>query len=111
MSAHRRRNLALAALTAVTSGTRAGDAETEQVDFKVELGTRDRGGAHQIISPTHEPAAQALAEEVGCLANSLSGGVLIIGVEDRVGGPAALVGAQSDSAWLKARIHALTSPH
>ena len=111
MSAHRRRNLALAALTAVTSGTRAGDAETEQVDFKVELGTRDRGGAHQIISPTHEPAAQALAEEVGCLANSLSGGVLIIGVEDRVGGPAALVGAQSDPAWLKARIHALTSPH
>ena len=48
---------------------------------------------------------------VGCLANSLSGGVHFIGVEDRVGGPAALVGAQSESAWLKARIHALTSPH
>ena len=111
MSAHLRRNLALAALNAVASGTRACDAETEQVDFKEELGTRDRGGAHQVIPPRHEPAAQALAEEVGCLANSLSGGVLIIGVDDRVGGSDALVGAQSDAAWLKGRIHALTSPH
>ncbi len=111
MSAHRRRNVALAALAAVAAGTRACDAETEQVDFKEELGTRGRGGAHQSIPPTHEPAAQALAEEVGCLANSLLGGVLIIGVDDRIGGSDALVGAQSDAAWLKARVHALTSPH
>lgn len=111
MSAHRRRNLALDALAAVAAGTRASDAETEQVDFKEELGTRGRGGAHQVISPTHEPAAQALSEEVGCLANSLAGGVLIVGVDDRVGGSDALIGAQSDAAWLKSRIHALTSPH
>lgn len=80
------------------------------MDFKEEAGSRGRSGSLTGISAQHEPAAVALAAEVGCLANSEHGGVLIVGVEDGAAGPGAFVGARSDADWLRRRIHALTQP-
>lgn len=111
MTTEERQRLAMAAVSAVLAGGRAGDAENDVVDFKEEAGTRDRGGARQAIGPQHEPAARALASEVACLANGERGGVLVVGVDDHQAGPAAIVGAYSDPAWLRLRIHALTQPN
>ena len=110
MTSTERRQRAIAALDAVLAGERAGQVETEIVDFKEEAGTRGHGGVRQRISAQHEPAAQSLANEVGCLANGDHGGVLVVGVDDAAAGPAALTGASLDPEWLRGRIYALTSP-
>lgn len=110
MSANFRRAQALSAIAAVAAGGKPDDLESELVDFKEEAGTVDRTGARVGISPQHEPAAQALAGEVGCVANTESGGVLVVGVNDRAAGPAAFVGTYLDVEWLRRRIHALTQP-
>ncbi len=89
---------------------RPADAESELVDFKLEDGRRDRSGGLVSIGPRHEPAAAALAREAACLANTIKGGCLVVGVDDRARGGASLVGAQSDEDWLRRRIHALTQP-
>jgi ATP-dependent DNA helicase RecG len=111
MDAHSRRQAALDAIKAVLSGTLAGDAETEIVDFKEEEGTVDRSGGRVPISPRDEPAARALAAEVACLAMSDDGGILVVGVNDRDAGPSAFVGSYLDLVWLRRRIHALTQPN
>lgn len=108
-SAAIRRQAALDAIAKVVSGTRAADAETGVVDFKEEVGTV-RGGTTVNIPVHHEPAAEALAMGVACFANSRDGGVLVVGIRDSEAGPAALVGAQLDTVWLRHRIWALTSP-
>jgi ATP-dependent DNA helicase RecG len=111
MDAAARRDAALDAIDAVLNGARAADVETEIVDFKEERGTFDPSTLSRgPIAPHHEAAARALAEEVGCLANSDSGGVLIVGVADDHAGPAAFVGTYLDIAWLRERIYALTQP-
>jgi len=108
--AHSRRQAALDAIAAVLAGARAGDVETEVVDFKEEQGTVDRSGSRVGISSQHEPAAKALAGEVACLAMSDSGGILVVGINDDGSGPAAFVGSFQDLDWLRRRIHALTQP-
>jgi ATP-dependent DNA helicase RecG len=105
-----RRQAALEALDRVLTGTTAGDAETEIVDFRQEVGTVRAGGARTAISPHHEPAAAALAAEAACLANSDRGGVLVVGIDDAAAGPGAVVGAQLDVEWLRRRVYALTQP-
>jgi hypothetical protein len=65
--AHSRRQTALEAIAAVAAGAKAGFVETEIVDFKEEAGTVNAGGRRPIDS-RHEPAAQALAGEVACMA-------------------------------------------
>ena len=105
-----RHQAALDAVRAVLSGVTAHDAETETVDLKEEAGTNVRG-TRQFIHPRHEPAAQALANEVACFANTTRGGVLVVGVVDDRSGPDALVGSYLDLDWLKERIWALTMPH
>jgi ATP-dependent DNA helicase RecG len=105
-----RHQAALDAVRAVLSSVMAHDAETEIVDLKEEAGTNVRG-TRQSIDPWHEPAAQALANEVACFANTVRGGVLVVGVVDDRSGPGALVGSYLDLDWLKERIWALTTPH
>jgi ATP-dependent DNA helicase RecG len=105
-----RRQAGLDALAAVVSGARASDVESEMVDFKEEAGTVARG-QRQPIAPRHEPAAEALAIEVACLANSSAGGVLVVGVVDALSGFDALVGTYLDLDWLKERIWSLTAPN
>ena len=106
-----RRQAALDAIARVVSGDRAEDVESDLVDFKEEAGTVVPGGQRRPISDKHAPAAEALAIEVACLANTRSGGVLVVGVADQSGGPAALTGTYLDLSWLRERIWALTSPH
>jgi ATP-dependent DNA helicase RecG len=110
MDAHSRRRAALEAIAAVAAGAEAGDVETEIVDFKEEAGTVNAGGRTS-ISPQHEPAAQALAGEVACMAMSDQGGVIVVGVHDKESGPAAFTGSFLDLEWLRKRIYALTQPH
>jgi ATP-dependent DNA helicase RecG len=111
MDAHSRRRTALDAINDVLGGAVAGDCETEVVDFKEEAGTVDHPGKRVPISPRHEPAAQLLAVEVACMAMSDSGGILVVGVNDRAAGPDAFVGGHLDLEWLRRRIHALTQPN
>ncbi len=110
MNAHQRREAAIAAIELVRDGAQAREVESEIVDFKEEPGTVTRGGVRRGIDPRDEDAARALAAEAACLANSDSGGVLIVGVNDAAAGEAAFVGAHLDTAWLRTRIYALTVP-
>ncbi len=102
---------ALDALAKVLDGARAADVETETVDFKVEAGTITRSGGRRAIPAQHAAAAEALAIEVGCLANSANGGVIVVGVADDRAGTDALVGTYLDTDWLKERIWSLTTPN
>lgn len=106
-----RRQTALDAIARVAAGARAAEVEDEMVDFKEEAGTVLRGRARAPIDPQHAFAAEGLAVEVACLANSRAGGILIVGVDDKGSGPTALVGTFLDLGWLRERIWSLTSPH
>ncbi len=106
-----RRQTALDAIARVAAGARAADVEDETVDFKEEAGTVLRGRTRTSIDPRHAPAAESLAIEVACLANSRAGGILVVGVDDQGSGPTTLVGTFLDLGWLRERIWSLTSPH
>jgi len=110
MTSLERRELAIKAIGSVIAGGKAGDFETQYVDFKEEVGSRTKGGVVVTIGPRNEIAASTLAKEAACMANTDSGGVLVVGVEDTGSGPNALIGAQSEADWLKERIYALTKP-
>lgn len=105
-----RRTAALDALASVVSGAWARDVETEAVDFKEEAGTVVKGQRRSV--PARYPkAAEALANEVACFANTTDGGVLVVGVADDEAGLEALVGTHLDLDWLKERIWSLTAPN
>ena len=78
------------------------NAEREQVDVKEEAGRRGKGGLLLPGEPHNLAAADQLADEVACLANTPGGGALIVGVEDTTG---ALLGAALDEEWLRHRIY------
>jgi hypothetical protein len=88
-----RRQAALNAIAAVAAGVVAGDVETEVLDFKEEARTVVAGGRRAAIGAQHEPAAQALAAEVACMAMSERGGAIVVGVNDCAAGSAAFVAA------------------
>jgi ATP-dependent DNA helicase RecG len=111
MDAHLRRQAALDAIAQVFAGAKTGDVETEIVDFKEEAGTIVRDGQRVAIGAEYEPAAQALAAEVACMAMSERGGVIVVGVNDKAAGPKAFVGSYSDLGWLRRRVYALTQPN
>jgi len=77
-------------------------AERQHVDCKEEAGRRGVGGILLSGSPQNLAAADQLAAEVACLANTPGGGALVVGVEDRTG---ALLGARLDEEWLRHRIY------
>ncbi len=106
-----RRQSALDAIARVAAGARAADVEDETVDFKEEAGTVLPRRARTSIDSRHAPAAESLAIEVACLANSRAGGILVVGVDDQGSGPTTLVGTFLDLGWLRERIWSLTSPH
>jgi len=111
MDARSRRQAALDAIATVATGAMAADVETESVELKEEVGTVVAGGRRVAIGAQHEPAAQALAAEVACMAMSDRGGVIVVGVNDKATGTAAFVGSFLDLDWLRRRIYALTQPH
>ena len=78
------------AIGSVIAGGKARDFETQYVDFKEEVGSRTKGGVVVAIGPRNEITASALAKEAACMANTDSGGVLVVGVDDTGSGPSAL---------------------
>ncbi|MEZ2121883.1 DUF5635 domain-containing protein [Corynebacterium sp. CCM 9203] len=94
-------NLVESVLSAERDGRLLKTDESEALDFKEEAGRR-RGRELEPGQPTNPEAAQKLADEVACMANSPGGGVLIVGVEDRSG---RLIGTELDSEWLRQKIH------
>lgn len=77
-------------------------AEREAIDFKEEAGRRGAGGVLLEGQPQNLAAADALAKEVTCLANTPGGGALVVGVEDSTG---ALLGTELNAEWLRQRIY------
>lgn len=91
-----------AILQAPTDG-RLDPTETQIIDFKEEPGRRGKDG----LEPgreTNDVAAQYLANEVACFANSPGGGAIIVGVEDETGH---VIGTALDTDWLRLRIYQL----
>lgn len=84
--------------------------ESDTLDFKEEHGSIDSHGARRPIEQQSDVAARVLAQEVACFANSPSGGVLVVGVDDKGTGPGAIVGSYLDTSWLRRRIFELTQP-
>jgi ATP-dependent DNA helicase RecG len=78
------------------------DAERQHVDCKEEAGRRGAGGRLLPGQPHNLAAADALANEVACFANTPGGGALLVGVENATG---ALLGAALDADWLRHRIY------
>lgn len=78
--------------------------ESEHVDCKEEPGRRGRGGVLLPAEARNNAAAEYLAREVCCLANTPGGGALILGVAD---GGWQLLGTGLDADWLRHRIYQL----
>jgi len=106
-----RRDRAIQAIKDVGAGVVAGDAETDIVDFKEEKGTINGDGLRISIQARNEAAALALAQEAACMSNSLEGGILVVGVNDKESGIEAFVDTYLDLEWLRRRIHELTVPN
>ncbi|GAB3919084.1 transcriptional regulator [Microlunatus endophyticus] len=98
-----------AEVNALIERMRAGEVidsmqERKSVDLKEEAGRRGRDGAIKAGDPENEQAAQKLAAEAACMANTPGGGALIVGVGD----DGTLIGADLDAEWLRQRIYQVT---
>ncbi len=88
---------AVSALQAILAGAPAASLETFTLEFKEP-------------KPSRSETERMVAEAMVCFANS-RGGVLVLGVSDKTGGPTALVGAGDiDPDELQRRVHLLTQP-
>lgn len=90
------------ALEMLGRGVLPDTAEREHVDFKEEAGRRGRGGVLLAGQAHNLAAAEQLAKEVSCMANTPGGGALIVGVQNSDG---ALLGAAMDLEWLRQRVY------
>ena len=79
--------------------------EMERVDFKEERGRRGPGGTIAPGGTTNERAADHLAAEMACMANTPGGGAIIVGVSD----DGTRIGTRLDADWVRHRIWELTS--
>ncbi|MYH46860.1 MAG: hypothetical protein F4127_09460 [Gammaproteobacteria bacterium] len=93
------------ALERVAQGEPPSRIEVERVDFKEERGRRAHHGGVLSGETTNDPAAEHLAEELACMANTPGGGAVIVGVSD----DGARIGTRLDADWLRHRIWELTS--
>lgn len=79
-------------------------AERTHVDLKEEAGRRDKSGTVSPGQRGNERAAQQLAGECCCFANTDGAGAVILGVAD----DGKLIGTNLDPDWLRARLYELT---
>ena len=79
--------------------------EAERIDVKEEAGRRDRTGNLLPAATTNSAAADHLAGEVRCFANTPGGGAVVVGIED---GTWAALGTRLDAEWLRQRLDDLT---
>lgn len=85
------------AVDAVVDGARARDLEGQHLEFKVDIGR------------SADDTLRMLAETAACLANG-QGGVVVVGVDDRLKGPGAVIGTQLDIDVTRHRLFELTLP-
>ena len=93
------------ALHRLSRGEPPAHIELERVDFKEERGRRGSDGTVSLGEATNERAADHLAAEMACMANTPGGGAVIVGVAD----DGARVGTRLDADWIRHRIWELTS--
>lgn len=98
-------DLAENVLRHVNSGSAPDGLEVERVDLKEEAGRRGPGGVLLPGTATNPAAAEKLAGEVRCFANTPGGGAILLGVEDRTWAP---LGTDLDCEWLRQRLDDLT---
>ena len=89
-------------LQSLAQGTHGG-SESRRVDLKEDPGRRSRDGELLPGDPHSERAAQKLAPEVACLANTEGGGALVVGAAD----DGTLLGTPLDAEWLRSRLYEL----
>lgn len=75
--------------------------ETQDVNFKEEAGRRN-GPNIEPGKKQNTEAANKLADEVACLANTPGGGALIVGIEGKSG---TIIGTELDIDWLRQNIY------
>lgn len=97
--------LADSVLSRLVAGVGPTKVETERVDVKEEAGRRDRSGGLLPANATNPAAAEHLANEVRCFANTPGGGAIVLGVEDVTWSP---LGTAIDAEWLRQRLDDLT---
>ncbi len=97
------------AIARVLVGERAADVETETLDCKEDPTTRARNGDRQPGAERDDAAARLLADAAACMANH-EGGALLVGLDDKRGGPDAFRGTSLEPGWLRDRIRQLTAP-
>ena len=85
-------------------GRAPAEVETTHVDVKEEPGRRDRRGRTLPASRENEEAAEYLAGEMACMANTPGGGAIVLGVSD----DGVKIGTELDPEWLRHRIFQLT---
>lgn len=93
-----------ALLSALAAGTRPERVERERIEVKEEPGRRGRGGILLPGENRNNAAAEYLAREVCCLANTPGGGAIVLGVED---GSWEVLGTELDADWLRHRVYQL----
>ena len=94
-----------AALRQLSEGVPPSTMEVERVDVKEEPGRRGPGGIIRPGAETNEQAADYLAGEMACMANTPGGGAVIVGVSDE----GQRIGTELNTEWLRHRIWELTS--
>lgn len=92
----------VAVLAKLRTGVLPDKAERQHVGCKEEAGRRGAGGVLLPGTPQNLAAADHLASEVACLANTPGGGALIVGVEDSTG---RFLGAALEEDWLRHRVY------
>lgn len=92
-------------LRRLSAGEPPSQIETERVDIKEEPHRRDHNGSILLGSATNEQAAQYLAREMACMANSPRGGALMVGIAD----DGTRIGTELNAEWLRHRIWELTA--
>jgi ATP-dependent DNA helicase RecG len=97
------------AIAYIEGGGRPADIESETLDCKEDPSRRDNHGRPSAGEPESEAAGYLLAEACACIGNH-EGGTVIVGVDDKAVGSAALLGTDLDAAWLRKRIRQLTRP-
>ena len=91
-------------LRRLAAGEAPRDVEERLVDVNEEAGRRSQTGTVEPGGPENEQAADHLAEEMACFANTEGGGAIILGISDL----GKLIGTNLSVEWLRHRIFELT---
>ena len=93
------------ALRQLSKGVAPSAMEVERVDVKEEPGRRRADGSVRTGAETNEQAADHLAGEMACMANTPGGGAIIVGIAD----DGYKIGTELNAEWLRHRIWELTA--